>query len=47
MTFLIVLLALVLLEAYSDLGSVQPDQWLRKWHSSSFSDPIFRAIINI
>ena len=34
MTFLIVLLALVLLEAYSDLGSVQPDQWLRKWHQA-------------
>ena len=31
MNFIIVLLALVLLEAYSDLGSVQPDQWLRKW----------------
>ena len=40
MNFLIVLLALVLLEAYSDLGSVQPDQWLRKW-SQSLSQALF------
>ena len=40
MNFLIVLLALVLLEAYSDLGSVQPDQWLRKW-SQALSQALF------
>jgi len=40
MNFLIVLLALVLLEAYSDLGSVQPDQWLRKW-SQTLSQALF------
>ena len=31
MNFLIVLLAVVLLEAYADLGSVQRDGWLKKW----------------
>ena len=40
MTFLSVLIALLLLEAYSDLGSVQPDQWLRKWHQA-FSQTLF------
>ena len=34
MNFLIVLLAIILLEAYSELGFVQRDNWLRKWHSA-------------
>jgi AmpE protein len=33
MNFLLVLLAIILLEAYSELGFVQRDNWLRKWQS--------------
>jgi len=33
MNFLIVLLAIILLEAYSELGFVQRDNWLRRWHA--------------
>ena len=32
MSFLIVLLAILLLEAYSELSAVQRDSWLRKWY---------------
>ena len=42
MNFLIILLAMVILEAYGDLRSVQPDQWLRKWYGA-LSQPLFLA----
>ncbi|MGB1402608.1 MAG: hypothetical protein ACPH3I_00410 [Porticoccaceae bacterium] len=32
MSFLIILLAILLLEAYSELTAVQRDSWLRKWY---------------
>lgn len=32
MNFLIALLAIILLEAYSELGAVQRDGWVRRWH---------------
>ncbi|MDG1166136.1 MAG: regulatory signaling modulator protein AmpE [Porticoccaceae bacterium] len=34
MNFLIALIAIILLEAYSELGFVQRDGWLRKWHKA-------------
>jgi len=34
MNFLIVLLAIVTLEAYSHLGAIQRDDWLRNWHQA-------------
>ena len=34
MNFLIALLAIILLEAYSELGFVQRDNWLRRWKKS-------------
>ena len=34
MNFLIALLAIILLEAYSELGFVQGDNWLRRWNKS-------------
>jgi AmpE protein len=34
MNFLTVLLAIILLEAYSELGFVQLDSWLRQWHAA-------------
>jgi AmpE protein len=34
MNFLIVLLAIVALEAYSHLGALQRDDWLRNWHQA-------------
>ena len=32
MNFLIALLAIILLEAYGELGAVQRDGWVRRWH---------------
>ncbi|MGB2041821.1 MAG: hypothetical protein ACPHUH_06900, partial [Porticoccaceae bacterium] len=34
MNFLIVLLAILLLEAYSELSFVQRDGWVRQWHAA-------------
>jgi AmpE protein len=39
MSFLIVLLAILLLEAYSELSAVQRDSWLRKWHQGLAAIP--------
>ena len=39
MGFLIVLLAILLLEAYSELSAVQRDSWLRKWHQGLAAIP--------
>jgi len=39
MSFLIVVLAILLLEAYSELSAVQRDSWLRKWHQGLAAIP--------
>ena len=39
MSFLIVLLAVLLLEAYSELSAVQCDGWVRKWHQGLAAIP--------
>ena len=40
MNFLIALLAILLLEAYSELSAVQRDSWLRKWHQGLVAVPL-------
>lgn len=40
MNFLIALLAILLLEAYSELSAVQRDRWLRKWHQGLAAVPL-------
>ena len=44
MSFLIVLLAVLLLEAYSELSAVQRDSWLRKWHQGLAAIPFLAPL---
>lgn len=44
MSFLIVLLAILLLEAYSDLSAVQRDSWVRKWHQGLAAIPFLAPL---